>query len=238
MANEKISDLNIQNSPSNFATLVGVDNGETVQIPINTFARPSDIPSISGLATEKYVDDKIASLPSGGGSPSGGGASIIYATELPSTPAQAIYVVTKDEVVKVELTDGYHILEAAYCEIVDTLPEVGKGAMDLITEALYTYYLTTDGELYGYVDATLEAAGGVPVGWYPVAPLFGAVGTTYGGKITSMSEVTDTSAVYALITIEPKTRVYIPTLDGSLKKVITEDDFNFDEETGTLVLEL
>lgn len=68
MANEKISDLNIQNSPSNFATLVGVDNGETVQIPINTFARPSDIPSISGLATEKYVDDKIASLPSGGGS--------------------------------------------------------------------------------------------------------------------------------------------------------------------------
>ena len=217
MANEKISDLNIQNLPSNFATLVGVDNGETVQIPINTFAKPSDIPSISG-----------------------GGASIIYATEKPSTPQQAIYVVTQDEVVKVEFTTYGMILpaEQAYCEIVDTLPEVGNGAMDLTTEALYTYYLTTDGELYGYVDAALEAAGGVPVGWYPVAPLFGAVGTTYGGTITSMSEVTDASAMYALITTEPKTRVYIPTLDGSLKKVITEDDFNFDETTGTLVLDL
>lgn len=202
----------------------------------------NELPTTSSSTANMVVEEggipkkmPISSLPSGGG---GGGASIIYATELPSTPQQAIYVVTQDEVVKVELTDGYHILEDAYCEIVDTLPEVGHAGLDLLTSALYCYYLATDGELYGYVDATLEAAGGVPVGWYPVAPLFEAVGINYAGKITSMSEVTDETATYALITIEPKTRVYIPTLDGSLKKVITEDDFNFDEATGTLVLNL
>lgn len=193
------------------------------------------IPSIAGLATEKYVDNKIANLPSGGGNSSGGGTSIIYATELPSTPAQAIYVVTQDEVVKAELySNGVNISpDGGYCEIVDVLPEVGNCAMDLTTKALYTYYLTTDGELYGYVDAALEAAGGVPVGWYPVAPLFGAVGTTYGGTITSMSEVTDASATYALVTTEPKTRVYVPMQDGTFLELTSGIRTRFDEYSGT-----
>lgn len=326
MANERIIDLNVETSPNDFSTLVGVKDGEVVQIPITSLKHlvGNNLNTLSfyienaettplSVITEAIIDagyqdkgtcvpvqlngdwncfwlcgvyatatagvygfmavdlsdsikyglqvdptkmtlyeftdhilteyattewvasirnslnTRIDNLQNSGG----GGASIIYATELPSTPAQAIYVVTQDEVVKVEFTTYGMILpaEQAYCEIVDTLPEVGNGAMDLTTEALYTYYLTTDGELYGYVDAALEAAGGVPVGWYPVALLFGAVGTTYGGKITSTSEVTDASAMYALITTEPKTRVYVPMQDGTFLELTSGIRTRFDEHS-------
>lgn len=297
----RISDFPIKSNPSTAANLSAVDGGENVQIPTSVFAKKTDIPSVSGLASTSYVDTKLQTLcgdlingmdaegntlkvgcaeeadrinrknvgsatqpvyflegvpvattlatvatsgsyndltdkptiPSGGGS--GGGASIIYATELPSTPSQAIYVVTEDEVVKVELYQSQILpSEMAYCEIVDTLPEIGSPAMDLSTNAMYVYYLTTDGEIYGYVDAALEAAGGVPVGWYPVAPLFDAVGTTYGGQITSTDQATDASTMYALLTKQPKTRVYVPMPDGTFLELTSGIRTRFDEYNGTV----
>lgn len=210
MANIKISELVVKDSPSTSATLVGVDNGETVQIPVSAL----------------------------GGSSSGGGASIIYATEKPSTPQQAIYVITEDEVVKAEFTMAGAIFppEMAYCEIVDVLPEVGSGAMDLTTEALYTYYLTTDGGVYGYVDDSLSAAGGgeIPVGWYPAALLFGAIGANYGGVITSIDQITDESAMYTLATTQPKTRVYVPMQDGTFLELTSGIRTRFDEHSGNV----
>lgn len=332
----RISDFPIKSNPSTSATLSGVDGGENVQIPTSVFAKKTDIPSVSGLASTSYVDTKLQTfcgdlingmdaegntlkvgcaeeadrinrknvgsatqpvyflegvpvattlatvatsgsyndlsdkptipsayshpdthpasmiaglskvatsgsyndltdkptIPSGGGS---GGASIIYATEKPSTPQQAIYVVTEDEVVKVELYQSQILPETmACCEIVDALPEIGVGAMDLTTNTLYTYYLTTDGELYGYVDGALEAAGGVPVGWYPVAPLFGAVGTTYGGQITSTDQATDASTMYALLTKQPKTRVYVPMPDGTFLELTSGIRTRFDGKSRTV----
>jgi hypothetical protein len=202
----------------------------------NNYSHPETHPAsmitgLSKVATSGSYND-LADKPS---IPSGGGASIIYATEKPSTPQQAIYVITEDEVVKVELYQSQILpSEMAYCEIVDALPEIGNPAMDLTTQALYTYYLTTDGELYGYVDAALEAAGGVPVGWYPVAPLFGSVGTTYGGKITSTDQATDASTMYALLTKAPKTRVYVPLQDGAFLELTSGVRTRFDEYNGNV----
>lgn len=254
-----ISELPEKASPSTSAVLVGVDEGETVQIPITEFAKaehehseyakPTDIPpayshpethpasmitGLSKVATSGSYNDLTdkPTIPSGGGS--GGGASIIYATEKPSTPQQAIYVITEDEVVKVEFYQSQILpSEMAYCEIVDALPEIGNPAMDLSTNAMYVYYLTTDGEIYGYVDAALEAAGGVPVGWYPVAPLFGAVGVTYGGIITSTDQATDASTMYALLTKQPKTRVYVPLPDGTFLELTSGIRTRFDEKSRT-----
>lgn len=205
----------------------------------NNYSHPSTHPAsmitgLSKVATSGSYNDLTdkPTIPSGGGS---GGASIIYATEKPSTPQQAIYVITEDEVVKVELYQSQILpSEMAYCEIVDTLPEIGSPAMDLSTNAMYVYYLTTDGEIYGYVDAALEAAGGVPVGWYPVAPLFGAVGTTYGGQITSTDQATDASTMYALLTTQPKTRVYVPMPDGTFLELTSGIRTRFDEYNGTV----
>lgn len=72
----KISELPSNASPTTSATLVGVDNGETVKIPSNIFAKKTDlfsksyndltnkptIPSVAGLASESYVDSKVAGL--------------------------------------------------------------------------------------------------------------------------------------------------------------------------------
>lgn len=330
MANERIVDLNVETSPNNFSTLVGVKDGEVVQIPITSLKHlvGNNLNTLSfyienaettplSVITEAIIDagyqDKGTCVPvqlngdwncfwlcgvyatatagvygfiaidlsdstmyglevdptemmlynftdhilteyatkewvasirdslntridnlqnSGGG---GGGASIIYATELPSTPAQAIYVVTQDEVKKVEFYQSQILpSEMAYCEIVDILPEVGTPAMDLTTEATYTYYLTTDGEIYGYVDDALSSAGGgeIPVGWYPVALLFGAIGATYGGKITSTDQATDASSMYALVTTEPKTRAYVPMQDGAFLELTSGIRTRFDKHSG------
>lgn len=175
---------------------------------------------------------------SNSGSPSGGGASIIYTTELPSTPQQAIYVVTQDEVKKVEIVQSGIILppEYGYVEVVDALPEFGTVTMDLQTQYMYGYYLTTDGILYGYIDTAFsEATGGqLPVGWMPISNLFVLFGTTDGGLITSLDQATDESALYFLLTTEPRTRVYVPMPDGAFLELTTGIRTRFDANNGTV----
>ena len=212
MANKKISELTVSSSPSTSATLVGVDNGETVQIP-------------------------ISSLPSGGGG-GGGGASIIYATELPSTPVQAIYVVTQDEVVKAEwaTVDGVLGSDAGCVEVVDTLPESSVGAYDINTDTMYAYYLTTDGGVHSYVDDVLsaEVGGELPVGWIPIATLIELMGMTYGGTITTLDQATDGEALYVILTKQPKTRAYVPKQDGTFLELTSGIRPRFDENSRTV----
>jgi hypothetical protein len=177
---------------------------------------------------------------SSGNTSSGGGASIIYATELPSTPQQAIYVVTQDEVKKVEIVQSGIILppESGYVEVVDALPEFGTVAIDLQTEYRYGYYLTTDGILYGYIDTAFsELTGGqLPVGWMPISNLFVLFGATVGGLITSLDQATDESAVYFLLTTEPKTRVYVPMPDGTFLELTSGVRTRFDKFNRTVSL--
>lgn len=185
-----------------------------------------------------YSGDYDVASSSSGNTSSGGGSSIIYATEKPSTPQQAIYVITEDEVKKVEIVQEGVIIpsEYAYVEVVDTLPEFGTVAVDLTTQYLYCYYLTTDGMSYGYVDTTLsEATGGqLSVGWYPASNLFVIFGKTDGGLITSLDQATDESAIYLLLTTEPRTRVYVPMPDGAFLELTTGIRTRFDANNGTV----
>lgn len=55
----RISDFPIKSNPSTAANLSAVDGGENVQIPTSVFAKKTDIPSVSGLASTSYVDTKL-----------------------------------------------------------------------------------------------------------------------------------------------------------------------------------
>jgi hypothetical protein len=196
-----------------------------------------DIPSVNTKIVNHETRITELENNSSGGS---GGASIIYATEKPSTPQQAIYVITEDEVVKVELYSagmgGIVPPEGFYCEIVDVLPEGAVGSMDITTGAMYSYYLTTDGGIYGYIDEALSAAadGAVTVGWYPLDGLLSFTGATYGGQITSTDQAIDDSNMYALLTKQPKTRVYVPLPDGTFLELTSGIRTRFDENSGTV----
>ena len=254
MANKKISELPAQSSPSASAKLVGVDQEETVQIPSSVFARKSElfsknyndltnkptIPSayshpsthpasmITGLATVatsgSYNDLKDKpTIPSGGG----GGASIIYATEKPSTPQQAIYVITEDEVVRAELVQSETILPLPnYIEIVDELPETGVPAVDTSSMSMYFYYLTTDGGVYGYVDAALSEMG-LPEGWTDFAEM---------GMVSIIHTIEESADVDigCLLTTQPKTRVYVPMQDGTFLELTSGIRTRFDEYSGNV----
>ena len=261
MANAKIktSELTIKDSPSTSATLVGVDNGETVQIPSSVFARKSElfsknyndltnkptIPSayshpsthpasmITGLATVatsgSYNDLKDKpTIPSGGG----GGASIIDIEEFPSNPSTtAIY--RKWQVIKAEFRYGTVLNPDMTCIVVDTLPAEGNMAYDGVS--VIAYYQRTDGGIYGYVDSVLSGMTSIPVGWYPATMLFDALGYSFGGVITSLDEATQSNTFYALVTKKP--HLYCFHNNGSAVEksaIITNDNYEFDEATGTL----
>ena len=187
--NEYFSGLPKNSSPSSTTNLVVEENGVTKKVP-------------------------IGSLPSGGGS-GGGGASIIYATEKPSTPQQAIYVITENEISKVELMQGDEIVGNG--EVVDTLPEVGIPAANMDTLEFYAYYLPTTNEAYMYVDEIISAIteGAFPVGWTTPENVAAFMGLDYGGVITSTEQATDEYSLYVLLVDTPITRVYIPTPNGA-----------------------
>lgn len=160
---------------------------------------------------------------------SSGGASIIYATEKPSTPQQAIYVITEDEVVKAELIEDSAILPSPnYVEIVDELPEIGELMVDVSTGAwaFYMYYLTIDGGVYAYADAELSAALGYQEGWNDLVQ---------AGMLTVINAIEEgTEGVYCLLTKQPKTRVYVPLPDGTFLELTSGIRTRFDEKSGTV----
>ena len=170
---------------------------------------------------------------------SDGIASIIYATELPSTPQQAIYVVTQDEVVKVDILNGTTNLsevnpDAYYVEIVDALPDDANVCTDTSASFTYGYHLTSDNSTKFYVDETLASALSMSAGWYDAGAMLTAFGATYGGIVSSIDEITDESAFYFLITTQPKTRVYVPMPDGTFLELTSGIRTRFNEKSGTV----
>lgn len=74
------------------------------------------------------------------------------------------------------------------CYCVTGLPTIGEvTSTDMFS--ITSYYNTEDGGVYGYVDSTLGAAGGIPAGWYPIATLSQAFDVAYNDVITDISEV-------------------------------------------------
>lgn len=204
--------------------LAGIAEGANKYIHPDTHPA-SMITGLSKVATSGSYNDLTdkPTIPSSGGS---GGASIIYATEKPSTPQQAIYVITADEVVKAELIMGGAVAPSPnYIEIVDELPETGELMLDMTAQTMYLYYLTTDGCVYGYVDADLSAAIEMPEGWTNAA----GIGLTI---INAIEEGTE--GEYVLLTKAPKTRVYVPLPDGTFLELTSGIRTRFDENSGTV----
>lgn len=285
MANIKTSELTIKDSPSTSATLVGVDNGETVQIPSNVFAKPSDIPSlaeyakktdlfsksyndltdkptipsayshpsthpasmitdlatvatsgsyndltnkptipsIEGLATTAYVDDKISSLPSGGGSSSSSNSKIIPVDALPTEniDTSAIYLVTEPELVGAKLFLGSQdmsLMGDFTVELVDELPSNPRVVTDIEFSYTYVYWLTSDNSCSGYIDEEFASMTGVSSGWYPIDALLTTFGYPYGGVIESIDEATNEEAFYVL-TVKADKRILYHYKNGAFAKM-------------------
>ena len=177
MANAKIktSELTIKDSPSTSATLVGVDNGETVQIPISAIG--------------------------GGSSSSSGGGSIVYANELPSTmQPETLYVVTQPEIVGAGIYGyGQDLSVMGYIvEVVDVLPANPKVCTDINKSFIYVYFLTSDNSGHAYIDDDLAGMTGFTSGWYSLGDVCMAFGVPYGGIVESMEEMTNEEALYVM----------------------------------------
>lgn len=198
-----------------------------VQTSLQGYAKSADLATVATSGSYNDLTDK-PTIPSGGGS--GGGASIIYATELPSTPSQAIYVVTQDEVVKAEsYNEGVNITpDGGYCEIVDELPENPIVAIDMATYYFYAYYCTKDNECWAYFDDATASAVGAPAGWL----LASAMGVVISTSVDDMSE--SESGLGVLLTTKPKTRVYVPMPDGTFLELTSGIRTRFDEYNGTV----
>ena len=166
-----------------------------------------------------------------GGSSSGG---IIDVEEFPNEPStSAIY--RKWQVTKAEwVMDGVVVTDGGMtCEVVNTLPETGE--MCYTETSMYSYYCRADNEVYGYVDSNLSAMMSVPVGWYPAATLFGALGYTYNGIVESIENVS-ANGYSLLLTKKPHLYHFYDDGKGNNVKsaIITNDNYEFDEATGTL----
>lgn len=81
-----------------------------------------------------------------------------------------------------EFIDGREILDGWVCHCVNELPEVGEPvSTDMVN--ITAYYNVQDGEVYGYADDMISAAGGVPVGWYLIGVLGQAFGVSWGSVV-------------------------------------------------------
>lgn len=151
---------------------------------------------------------------------------IIYATEKPSTPAQAIYVITEDEVVSVDVyQDGVLFTEEqAYCEIVDALPDEPTLAVDLTTQFMYAYYLTTENTIKAYFDeeTAMAVLGAAITGWIDLGTPFASVDDISGSGAEGVAHT------------QPKTRVYVPLPDGAFLELTSGIRTRFDEKSGTV----
>lgn len=125
-------------------------------------------------------------IPEGGN----GGPAIIDVIELPTEDIRedCFY-----RALTPKLIINQEIRETWPCYPVETLPDSGDPAIigdlsNTSTLIVTTYYNLSDGGLYGYVNSDLSAVFGVPAGWYPIAALTQAVGWSYTGEITDITQ--------------------------------------------------
>lgn len=119
-----------------------------------------------------------------------GGAAIIDVVELPTENIRedAFYRLVTGLFVYMQLA-----MTNWTCYCVDSLPETGESCLsgdltDVNNVIVTAYYNVSDGGTYAYVTTALSAVFGFPVGWYPVAALMTAVGYTFVGTITNITD--------------------------------------------------
>lgn len=123
---------------------------------------------------------------------SGGGNGIIDVTELPieNINEGAFYRLMTAKFV----SNYYSAVDGWTCYCVDGLPSTGEPvSTDMIN--ITGYYNMQDNEVYGYADSMISAAGGVPVGWYPIGVLGQAFDIAWGGVITDADDIDESAKV-------------------------------------------
>lgn len=130
-------------------------------------------------AVKVLTTKDLENLPTGGDS----GPAIIDVVKLPTEDIQ------EDKFYRVLTASflyGQDIKNDWTLYTVETLPETGEMCWNGTTAI--AYYSVSDNNTYGYVDANVSAAMGVPVGWYPADVLIPAVGRPYGGIIYDIAQ--------------------------------------------------
>lgn len=122
---------------------------------------------------------------------SGSGAAIIDVIELPTENINedVFYRLLNARFV----SNFYDSVDGWTCHVVNGLPFAGEPvSTDMVN--ITGYYNAQDNEVYGYADSMISAAGGVPVGWYPIGALAQAFDINWGGVITDVSDMDEDTA--------------------------------------------
>lgn len=91
-------------------------------------------------------------------------------------------------ILKAQFVCNRTIQEGWYCYVVEGLPESAMPVTNEDFSLIHMYANTQDGIVSGYIDETLSQFLGMPVGWYTVSDLLNAVGVTYDGVISHISD--------------------------------------------------
>ena len=147
--------------------------------------KPS-IPSIEGLATEDYVDEKISIMSGGTGSGASATSAIIDVTSLPTENINegAFYRLLSAHLVYNQYDQGDY---GDRCYYVDSLPSVGE-PVTTNTKRNTVYYSVADNDVYGYVTSAIGSQAGVSEGWYTVSVLAPLLNINWGGVITDIDD--------------------------------------------------
>ena len=126
----------------------------------------------------------------------GGGGGIIDVIELPTENIDetAFYRLLTGTFTSKQLA-----LRGWTCRCVSSLPEVGEPAT-ITGKEVVSYYNTSDGGLYAYVDDVLSSQVLTPVGWYTSEAIFAYIGVEYGGVIADIKDDQNDGKVYLLLT--------------------------------------
>lgn len=153
----------------------------------------------------------------------GGGGGIIDVDTLPTENIDASAIYRVKELVKA--TFEIPSIGASFpITIVDELPETGANQT--------MYFLTTDQKLHIYLTAEQATENGTTEGWHEYS------------EVTSMEYVVVESVAeipeggMGVVLSYQDNLYYYSSKDATYIKIITSDNFEFDETTGTLVLNL
>lgn len=124
----------------------------------------------------------------------GGGGGIIDVLELPTTNINenALYRITTANLYYNKYLNGT-------TNIVNGLPSTGDAFTTDFQTISVTYYNVADNTLYCYVPSYIGSMAGIPAGWYPASTLTAVLGYSWGGLVTSLTDMVKEDTFYLLV---------------------------------------
>lgn len=127
-----------------------------------------------------------------------GGKAIIDVIEL---PAENIDEDSFYRLLTGTFVYNQYVQNGLTCYCVEGLPAVGEPVTTNMVNVT-AYYNIADNDVYGYVDANLSMALGVPIGWYTLAMLAPSFDVSWGGVITDILDDPKDGKVRLLLNTE------------------------------------